>query len=82
MKVPTRVRSMLIWTSVLAAFPLVGQAQSPTPVLPVPNPCTPRFSAGSTIAQPPALFSQNGVLNVRFSYQQTTDSSATWFIVL
>jgi FtsP/CotA-like multicopper oxidase with cupredoxin domain len=74
MKVPTRVRSMLIWTSVLAAFPLVGQAQSPTPVLPVPNPCTPRFSAGSTIAQPPALFSQNGVLNVRFSYQQTTDS--------
>ncbi len=47
---------------------------SPTPVPPVPNPCTPRFTAGSVVHQPPALFSQNGVLNVRFSYQQTTDS--------
>lgn len=45
-----------------------------TPVAPVPNPC-PRFKAGSVIHQPPALFSQNGVLNVRFSYQQTTDGA-------
>src|SRR4029077_6823546 len=44
-----------------------------TPVPPVPNPC-PRLTAGSTVHQPPALFSQNGVLNVRFSYQQTTDA--------
>jgi FtsP/CotA-like multicopper oxidase with cupredoxin domain len=42
-------------------------------VPPVANPC-PRFTAGSVIHQPPALFSQNGVLNVRFSYQTTTDS--------
>ncbi len=45
----------------------------PTPVAPVPNPC-PRLTAGSVVRQPPALFSSNGVLNVRFSYQQTTDS--------
>lgn len=43
------------------------------PVQPVPNPCQ-RFAAGSVVQQPPALSSQNGVLNVRFSYQQTTDA--------
>ncbi len=48
-------------------------SSSPTPVAPVSNPCT-RFIAGSVIHQPPALFSQNGVLNVQFSYQTTTDS--------
>ncbi len=46
---------------------------SPTPVPPVANPCT-RFDAGDVIHQPPALFSQNGALNVRFSYQTTVDS--------
>ena len=46
---------------------------SPTPVAPVPNPC-PRLTPGTAVHQPPALFSSNGVLNVRFSYQQTTDS--------
>ena len=46
---------------------------SPTPVAPVPNPC-PRLTAGTAVHQPPALFSSSGVLNVRFSYQQTTDS--------
>lgn len=46
---------------------------SPTPVKPVSNPCA-RLKAGSIVHQPPALFSSNGVLNVRFSYQQTTDS--------
>jgi FtsP/CotA-like multicopper oxidase with cupredoxin domain len=46
----------------------------PTPVMPVSNPCTPRFAAGSVVHNPPALYSSNGVLNVRFSYQQTTDS--------
>jgi hypothetical protein len=44
-----------------------------TPVAPVPNPCA-RFTAGSVVQQPPALFSKNGVLNVEFSYQTTTDS--------
>jgi hypothetical protein len=37
------------------------------PVAPVPNPC-PRFKAGSVITEPPALYSQNGVLSVRLSY--------------
>ena len=46
---------------------------SPTPVALVPNPC-PRLTAGTAVHQPPALFSSSGVLNVRFSYQQTTDS--------
>lgn len=45
-----------------------------TPVPPVPNPC-PRFKAGSVVTAPPALFSQHGVLNVRLSYQQTTDAA-------
>jgi hypothetical protein len=45
-----------------------------TLVPPVPNPC-PRFTAGGVVQQPPALFSHNGVLNVRFSYQQTTDAA-------
>ncbi|HEX4650904.1 MAG TPA: multicopper oxidase domain-containing protein [Granulicella sp.] len=46
---------------------------SPSPVLPVENPC-PRYSAGSVVHNPPALFSSNGVLEVRFSYQQRVDS--------
>jgi FtsP/CotA-like multicopper oxidase with cupredoxin domain len=46
---------------------------TPTPVAPVPNAC-PRFLAGSVVHQPPALFSQNGVLNVQFSYQSVTDT--------
>ena len=41
-------------------------------VQPVANPC-PRFTAGSVVAQPAALFSRNGVLSVQFSYQTTTD---------
>jgi hypothetical protein len=43
-----------------------------TPVPPVPNSCS-RFSAGSVVHNPPALFSQNGYLSVRFSYQTRTD---------
>jgi FtsP/CotA-like multicopper oxidase with cupredoxin domain len=38
------------------------------PVAPVANACQ-RFAAGSVVQQPPALFSENGVLNVSFSYQ-------------
>ncbi len=34
-----------------------------------------RFNPGSVIHQPPALFSSNGVLNVQFSYQTSTDSA-------
>jgi FtsP/CotA-like multicopper oxidase with cupredoxin domain len=53
------------------ATPTVSSA--PAAVAPVANACL-RFTAGSVVHQPPALFSQNGVLNVRFSYQTTTDS--------
>ncbi len=63
--------------SVLLSLGFAGgafvEASSPSPVPPVPNPCQ-RFTAGSIIRQPPALFSHNGVLNVRLSYQTTTDS--------
>jgi FtsP/CotA-like multicopper oxidase with cupredoxin domain len=40
---------------------------------PVPNPC-PRGNAGDVIRNPPALYSSNGVLQVNFSYQTTSDS--------
>jgi FtsP/CotA-like multicopper oxidase with cupredoxin domain len=56
----------------IALMPLGAFAQTPAPVAPVPNPC-PRLTAGGVIHNPPALYSSNGVLNVRFSYQQTTD---------
>ncbi|MEA3108273.1 MAG: hypothetical protein QOI88_2878 [Gammaproteobacteria bacterium] len=42
------------------------------PVLPVASPC-PRFNAGSIVHNPPALFSSNGFLRVRFSYQHRID---------
>ena len=48
-------------------------SSTPTPVAPVANPCQ-RFTAGNVIQNPPALYSQNRVLNVQFSYQTTTDS--------
>jgi FtsP/CotA-like multicopper oxidase with cupredoxin domain len=57
---------------VALALCAMAQAVTPTPVKPVANPC-PRLKAGSVVHQPPALFSQNGVLNVRFSYQTVTD---------
>ena len=62
---PSRVLAQIVNTPNSGGIP---------PVAPVKNPCAPRFAAGSTVQNPPALFSQNGVLNVRFSYQQTTDS--------
>ena len=43
------------------------------PVPPVSDPC-PRFPAGSVVRNPPALFSHNGFLSVRFSYQTRMDS--------
>jgi len=73
-----------IWSSlcglaILAFLPVCAFAQTtsasgPRPVALLPNPCAPRFAAGGVIHNPPALYSANGVLNVRFSYQQTTDS--------
>lgn len=43
-----------------------------TPVSPVANPC-PRFNPGEVVRQPPALFSHDGLLVVRFSYQTRID---------
>jgi FtsP/CotA-like multicopper oxidase with cupredoxin domain len=45
-----------------------------SPVSPVADYCG-RFTAGSVVSNPPALFSQNGTLNVRFSYQHKFDSA-------
>ncbi|HZU31353.1 MAG TPA: multicopper oxidase domain-containing protein, partial [Candidatus Angelobacter sp.] len=55
----------------ICALPQVNaQAQV---VAPVANPCA-RLAAGSVVHNPPALFSQNGVLLVNFSYQTRTDA--------
>jgi FtsP/CotA-like multicopper oxidase with cupredoxin domain len=54
-----------------AMAPLCAFAQTPVP--PVSNPCS-RSTAGSVVHQPPALFSHDGVLSVRFSYQARTDA--------
>jgi FtsP/CotA-like multicopper oxidase with cupredoxin domain len=56
----------------IAQTAATSSATNPTPVAPVANACQ-RFAPGSVVQQPPALFSQNGVLNVEFSYQTTTD---------
>jgi FtsP/CotA-like multicopper oxidase with cupredoxin domain len=68
-------------TVVLTFGPLIGLAPqfcaataAPQPVAPVSNPC-PRPDAGSTVKNPPSLFSSNGVLKVRFSYQHRFDAS-------
>jgi len=61
--------------SVVLAGPAFAQSNvNPTPVSPVTNPC-PRFTAGSVVHNPPALFSKNGVLTVEFSYQTTMDAA-------
>jgi FtsP/CotA-like multicopper oxidase with cupredoxin domain len=49
-------------------------SSTPAAVQPVPHPC-PRFAPGSVVHQPAALYSQNGVLSVQFSYQTTTDAA-------
>ena len=71
-----RVRALLYAAIVvLAPLPVFAQAtglNTVAAVPPVANPC-PRAAAGGVIQQPPALFSSNGVLNVQFSYQTTTD---------
>jgi len=48
-------------------------SRSPQPIPPVANPC-PLELAGSTVQNPPDLFSAHGVLSFNFSYQTTTDA--------
>jgi FtsP/CotA-like multicopper oxidase with cupredoxin domain len=76
-----RALSLLCTTLAFAPAHSIAQVPAPAPaahiatgarVAPVANPCQ-RFKAGSVVANPPALFSSNKVLSVRFSYQQTTD---------
>ncbi len=68
----------IIFTVVLSLNSCGGSSSSgnpapPTNIAPVANPC-PREAAGSVLQNPPALFSQNGVLKVNLSYQTITDS--------
>ncbi len=80
-KIP-HVSSRIVFGVVLFAIaqvPAIAQVTMATSstaaaVQPVPNPC-PRAAAGSVVHQPPALFSQNGVLSVQFSYQTATDAA-------
>src|SRR5215469_14678560 len=65
----------------LTAGPLLALLQTPCSaqsaaafVPPVQNPC-PRPAAGSVVQNPPALYSSNGVLAARFSYQHRFDSA-------
>ena len=55
--------------SLLGVLPKPGAAQ---PSATQSNVC-PRPAAGSVVANPPSLFSSNGVLAVRFSYEHTFD---------
>ena len=74
MKSSTRsILKCTILIGLIACFLIPASAFGQTPVPPVPNPCQ-RFTAGSVTTNPPALYSQNGVLNVQFSYQTATDS--------
>jgi FtsP/CotA-like multicopper oxidase with cupredoxin domain len=58
----------------LLVTPCLAQTAVTQPVPPVSNPCQ-RPSAGSVVANPPSLFSINGVLQVRFSYQHVIDAA-------
>jgi hypothetical protein len=55
------------------ARPSAAQTALLQPVAPVPNPCQ-RPAAGSVVVNPPSLFSADGVLAVRISYQHRIDS--------
>jgi FtsP/CotA-like multicopper oxidase with cupredoxin domain len=83
----TRPSNLGVYLGVLLGLVIVAVAHTPAvaqvataasssvaAVQPVPHPC-PRFAPGSVITQPPALFSSNGVLDLRLSYQQTTDAA-------
>ena len=67
--------AVLVSFLVLALTPGKALAVQPVvkPVARVADPCTPRFAEGSVVHEAPALYSQNGLLDVRFSYQQTTE---------
>ena len=65
---------ILTTVSLPALVPAPCVAQTATAVSAAPNPC-PRPPAGSVVQNAPSLFSSNGVLSVRFSYQHRIDST-------
>jgi len=68
-----RIRHKLLFQiAVCTAMMLIGP-RGPTSDLAQDNPC-PRALPGSVVSNPPDLFSQNGILQVDFSYNTTTDS--------
>lgn len=67
-----RISVVLTILVFLLALPVMS-AFAQTPVPPVANPCQ-RPAPSGVVHNPPALYSQNGVLSVQFSYQTTTDS--------
>jgi FtsP/CotA-like multicopper oxidase with cupredoxin domain len=82
-KIPLVNWTIFFGLVVLALVPMCTFAQttvttstSAASVRMVPNPC-PRFTAGSVVHNPPALFSSNGTLAVRFSYQHRFDTDGT-----
>jgi FtsP/CotA-like multicopper oxidase with cupredoxin domain len=62
----TRIHLVLFAAMALPATAIPAVAQ-------VSGPC-PRFAAGSTVTNPPALFSNNGVLSVNLAYNTATDA--------
>jgi FtsP/CotA-like multicopper oxidase with cupredoxin domain len=72
-KMVTPIRIMVLTALVLPICAIAQTSYPPPPVAPVPNPC-PRFTAGSPVLNPVALFSSHGILSVNFSYQTTTDA--------
>jgi hypothetical protein len=73
----TSLLCMIVAIVLVPASPIaqkVTATSSAAPVPPVANACL-RPDAGSVVRNPVALFSSNGVLNVRFSYQHRIDSS-------
>jgi FtsP/CotA-like multicopper oxidase with cupredoxin domain len=65
------VRSLLLTALALVFMPIAALAQLSTASY---GPC-PRPPPGSLVTQPPDLYSQNGVLNVAFSYYTAVDSA-------
>ncbi|GAB2591985.1 multicopper oxidase domain-containing protein [Dyella jejuensis] len=64
-----------IFFTVFAASSVSAQSTDhPQPVAPVDNPCS-RPAAGSVVAPESALYSHDGVLRVRFSYQSRQDET-------
>src|SRR5258708_29104178 len=72
---PIFLAAAIVLVLAFASINAMAQAtvsSTPAAVKPVANPC-PRFAAGGVVHQPAALFSQNGVLSVQFSYQTRVD---------